>query len=142
MQPQTNDQKPEPMLIEEEAQPQGASVASQLSAWHGQRGNKSFLRAMLPSPKQHLDYGDEATKNPVKLLASLSPFAWLMFFSVGRKFATKADSLGVVRLDLRWLRLLLRQPEVGEISLERALTKAWRACPSLLGSPPSRSLSP
>lgn len=94
MQPEANDQKSEPIVLDVATQPQGASVASQLSAWHGQRGNKSFLRAMVSSPRQHLEYDDEATKNPIKLLASLSPFAWLIFFSVGRNFGTRADDQG------------------------------------------------
>jgi SHS family lactate transporter-like MFS transporter len=59
-----------------------ARAKDQLETWHSNRNNKSFLRAMIPT--WHVPpAGEEATtKNPIKLLGMVSPFAWLMFFSV------------------------------------------------------------
>jgi SHS family lactate transporter-like MFS transporter len=56
-----------------------ASIKSQLATWHADRGNKSIARAMIPT--MHAETGEKTTKNPFKLLAMVSPFAWAMFFS-------------------------------------------------------------
>ena len=58
-----------------------ASIKSQLQTWHSNRGNKSFARAMIPT-WQTPPADEKVTKNPFKLLGSVSGFAWLMFFSV------------------------------------------------------------
>jgi len=57
-----------------------ASIKSQLETWHSNRGNKSFLRAMVPT-WQTPAVEDKVTKNPFKLLGMVSGFGWLMFFS-------------------------------------------------------------
>ena len=57
-----------------------ASIASQLSTWHANRGNKSFASAMIP--RAHAEIASEhVTKNPIKLFRMVSLPAWLMFFS-------------------------------------------------------------
>lgn len=61
-----------------------ARVGDQLATWHANRGNKSILRAMIPTWQKPPEGEEKITKNPFKLLAMVSPFAWLMFFSVGR----------------------------------------------------------
>ncbi|WWC59556.1 uncharacterized protein I303_102112 [Kwoniella dejecticola CBS 10117] len=58
-----------------------ASIKDQLATWHANRGDKSFLRAMIPSIRG-TPYGETpTTKNPLKVIAMVSPFGWLMFFS-------------------------------------------------------------
>jgi hypothetical protein len=59
-----------------------ASIKAQLATWHATRGDKSFLRAMIPTYKTEADDVEATTKNPFKLLGMVSPFAWAMFFSV------------------------------------------------------------
>ncbi|KAK8847478.1 hypothetical protein IAR55_005336 [Kwoniella newhampshirensis] len=58
-----------------------ASAKHQLSLWHANRGNKSFLRAMIPSARQPMAGEIPETKNPLKLIRMVSGFGWLMFFS-------------------------------------------------------------
>ncbi|WVQ69355.1 uncharacterized protein L199_007572 [Kwoniella botswanensis] len=58
-----------------------ASVKDQLATWHANRGDKSFVRAMIPSFKGTYPGEAPTTKNPIKLVRMVSPFAWLMFFS-------------------------------------------------------------
>ncbi|WVF69702.1 hypothetical protein IAT40_004481 [Kwoniella sp. CBS 6097] len=59
-----------------------ASIKDQLATWHANRGNKSFVRAMIPSPFREKVPGEiEVPKNPITLFRMVSPFAWLMFFS-------------------------------------------------------------
>jgi SHS family lactate transporter-like MFS transporter len=58
-----------------------ASPREQLATWHAGRGNKSFLRAMIPSWKVPEQEGERETRNPFKLVGMVSPLAWLMFFS-------------------------------------------------------------
>jgi SHS family lactate transporter-like MFS transporter len=58
-----------------------ASAKDQLAGWHANRGNKSFARAMIPSWKTPPTQAEPETKNPFKLIAMVSPMAWLMFFS-------------------------------------------------------------
>ncbi|WVW78341.1 hypothetical protein I302_100295 [Kwoniella bestiolae CBS 10118] len=58
-----------------------ASVKDQLATWHANRGDKSFVRAMIPSFRGTYPGEAPTTKNPIKLLRMVSPFAWLMFFS-------------------------------------------------------------
>ncbi|WWC86814.1 uncharacterized protein L201_001693 [Kwoniella dendrophila CBS 6074] len=58
-----------------------ASVKDQLATWHANRGDRSFARMMIPSPKGTTPGITPTTKNPFKLMAMVSPFAWLMFFS-------------------------------------------------------------
>lgn len=60
------------------------SIKAQLAAWHATRGNKSFARAMIPTWKTAEVDEERTTRNPFKLLGMVSPFAWAMFFSVGR----------------------------------------------------------
>jgi hypothetical protein len=59
-----------------------ASIKSQLETWHSSRNNKSFLRAMIPTWHTPPAGEEKVTKNPFKLLGMVSPFAWMMFFSV------------------------------------------------------------
>lgn len=59
-----------------------SSVRDQLAAWHANRGDKSFVRCMIPSLRQPVAGEEPETKNPFKIIRSVSPFAWLMFFSV------------------------------------------------------------
>ncbi|WRT64691.1 uncharacterized protein IL334_001625 [Kwoniella shivajii] len=60
---------------------QSASAKDQLAVWHANRGDKSFLRAMIPSIRGTPPGEMPTTKNPIKLIRMVSPFAWLMFFS-------------------------------------------------------------
>jgi SHS family lactate transporter-like MFS transporter len=60
------------------------SVKSQLAAWHANRGEKSFLRAMIPTWHTSVAGEEGVTKNPFKLLGMVSKFGWMMFLSVSR----------------------------------------------------------
>ncbi|KAL7419353.1 hypothetical protein Q5752_006191 [Cryptotrichosporon argae] len=59
------------------------SVRTQLAHWHADRGDKSFVRAMVPSfRKRAYDVdADRETKNPFKLLRMVSWSGWAFFFS-------------------------------------------------------------
>jgi len=57
------------------------SVKSQLAAWHANRGDKSFARAMIPTWNTAVTGEEGVTKNPFKLLRMVSGYGWLMFFS-------------------------------------------------------------
>ncbi|RXK36287.1 MFS transporter, SHS family, lactate transporter [Tremella mesenterica] len=60
---------------------QRASISSQLATWHADRGDKTFIQAMIPRI-HHPANGIKVTKNPFKLLAMVSLYpGWLMFFS-------------------------------------------------------------
>lgn len=59
-----------------------ARASDQLATWHANRGSKSILRAMIPTWQKPPVGEEKITKNPFKLLGMVSPFAWLMFFSV------------------------------------------------------------
>ena len=57
-----------------------ASISSQLATWHANRGNKSFMSAMIP--RAHSEIASEhVTRNPITLFRMVSLPAWLMFFS-------------------------------------------------------------
>nr|XP_019008395.1 MFS transporter, SHS family, lactate transporter [Kwoniella pini CBS 10737]OCF47176.1 MFS transporter, SHS family, lactate transporter [Kwoniella pini CBS 10737] len=58
-----------------------ASVKDQLATWHANRGDRSFVRCMIPSIRGTPPGELPTTKNPIKLFRMVSPFAWLMFFS-------------------------------------------------------------
>lgn len=58
-----------------------ASVKEQLATWHADRGNKSFLRAMIPTWYNPASAEEQTTKNPFKLMAMVGPQGWLLFFS-------------------------------------------------------------
>lgn len=91
-----------------------SSIRDQLAAWHANRGDKSFLRCMIPSLRQPVAGEEPETKNPFKIIRTVSPFGWLMFFSVSLCFLARivpADlSAGLARMDSRWLRLFLCFP--------------------------------
>lgn len=63
-----------------------ARASDQLATWHANRGNKSILRAMIPTWQKPAEGEEKTTRNPFKLLAMVSPFGWLMFFSVSTAF--------------------------------------------------------
>jgi len=58
-----------------------ASLKSQLSTWHANRGNKSFLAAMIPRGHVPIAGEEAVTKNPIKLLRMVSLSGWLFFLS-------------------------------------------------------------
>lgn len=58
-----------------------SSIRDQLAAWHANRGDRSFLRCMIPSLRQPVAGEEPETKNPFKIIRAVSPFGWLMFFS-------------------------------------------------------------
>ncbi|WVQ75950.1 hypothetical protein IAR50_005585 [Cryptococcus sp. DSM 104548] len=58
-----------------------ASIKDQLRGWHANRGDRSFLRSIIPSIRQPVGGEEPETKNPFKQLAAVPPYAWLLFFS-------------------------------------------------------------
>jgi SHS family lactate transporter-like MFS transporter len=58
-----------------------ASFKSQIATWHANRGNKSFLSAMIPRAHVPVDGEEIVTKNPIKLLRMVDLTGWLFFFS-------------------------------------------------------------
>ena len=58
-----------------------ASFKSQLATWHANRGNKSFLSAMIPRGHVPVDGEEQVTKNPIKLLRMVDRKGWLFFLS-------------------------------------------------------------
>lgn len=58
-----------------------ASIKQQLAAWHANRGDKSFVRAMIPTWHTPPEGETPTTKNPFKLMAMVSPMGWLLFLS-------------------------------------------------------------
>lgn len=67
-----------------------SSIRDQLAAWHANRGDRSFLRCMIPSLRQPVAGEEPETKNPFKIIRAVSPFGWLMFFSVSAIFHCQA----------------------------------------------------
>lgn len=85
------------------------SIKAQLDNWHANRGNKSFLRAMIPSPHGASLTGEKISKNPITLMRMVSLRGWLYFFSVRLPLPSGSSRLigsGLVRLDVRRLRFL------------------------------------
>ncbi|WVR04696.1 hypothetical protein IAU60_001707 [Kwoniella sp. DSM 27419] len=58
-----------------------ASAKEQLALWHADRGDKSFVRCMIPTIKGTAFGQEPPPKNPLTLIKMVSPFAWMMFFS-------------------------------------------------------------
>ncbi len=58
-----------------------ASIKQQLAAWHANRGDKSFARAMIPTWHAPPEGEMATTKNPFKLMMMVSPMGWLLFIS-------------------------------------------------------------
>ena len=58
-----------------------SSISAQLATWHANRGDRSFVSAMVPRWSRPQGAVKPPTKNPFKLCASVSGKAWLLFFS-------------------------------------------------------------
>ncbi|KAL1409553.1 hypothetical protein Q8F55_003537 [Vanrija albida] len=54
------------------------SVRGQLAGWHANRGDRSFLRAMIPRWKAGTT-DDEVIYNPIRLLATMKAMDWMYF---------------------------------------------------------------
>jgi len=94
-----------------------ATISEQLSVWHANRGNKTFAQALIPTWRTA--NRAEGTKNPFKLLAMVSPFGWLMFFSGW--FAWTCDGYDYFAVSLT-VSLLSKQFDVNTKHITTAIT--------------------
>ena len=98
---------------------QTASVSSQLAAWHANRGDRSFVSAMIPRWHSESD-GERVTRNPFKLIRMVSLYpGWVMFFSGW--FAWTCDGYDYFAVSLT-LTLLAEQFEVEKPKITTAIT--------------------
>lgn len=67
---------------DEEHQHRGfwGNVKWQLDTWHGGRGDKSFLMAMIPTPT-NIRRHEDMPKNPFKVLQRMSLLGYAAFFT-------------------------------------------------------------
>ena len=95
------------------------SASSQLATWHANRGDKSFLQAMIPSWHAPAYGAAPVTKNPFKLLAMVDRMGWLYFFSGW--FAWTCDGYDFFAVSLT-INLLGEQFKVGTTKITTAIT--------------------
>ncbi|WVO16608.1 hypothetical protein L204_104287 [Cryptococcus depauperatus] len=101
------------------ARQHSASAKDQLAVWHANRGTKPFWRCMIPSVRQPVGGEEPETKNPFKIIRTVSGFGWLMFFSGWLAWTVDGYDFFCVSLTLQEL---AKQFDVSSKSITTAIT--------------------